>query len=273
MFSSAQIHNLKKNPMPAATVTIEDDGSGDLAKPEGLAFDGSGNLWVGAEHLGLVLEYTASQLNAGGVQTPHIILNGNSFSFDSSSLPIFDGSGNLWVIDESVSNGNGGSGEIFKYTASEVAGFTAGTNHVDPAFGLGASIFQHIEGAAFDAQGNMWLADEDADKVYEFSASQLSGSGLGNDLAPVVTLSPVTVKGHCTESIDGPYGVAIDAKGNLYIVNTGTTGPSCVGSITEFAAKKIAASGSPAPKAFVSSNSTGSNVDFSGYPVFGPTVP
>ena len=145
---------------------------------------------------------------------------------------------------------------------------------VDPAFGLGISSFEHIEGAAFDKNGNMWIADEDGGKVYKFLANQLSGAGLSNNPTPAVVLSPTAESGQqCTQSLDSPYGVAVDSKGNLFVVNAGDTGPNCVGSLAKFSSKSITASGSPVPVVFISSNASGTNLDFSGYPIFGPSIP
>jgi hypothetical protein len=272
-FTHAQLQELKKHPAPPANVIITDSGAGDLAKPEGLAFDSNQNLWVGAELSREVLEYTRAQLATSGNPVPNIILNGNSFSFSSPSDVLFDKLGNLWVIDEDFSNGNGGAGEAFRYDAEQLSGLNAGTNHVDPAFGFGIPAFQHIEGAAFDNEGNMWIADENADTVSEFLASDLAGSGLGQNPTPAVTLSARSMKGRCPQSLDSPYGVALDTKGNLFVVNADGSAPNCFGSLAKFSRSSIAASGSPKPKVFIVSNRAKTNLDFSGYITFGPKVP
>ncbi len=150
---------------------------------------------------------------------------------------------------------------------------TAGPNTVDPAFSFGIPAFLHLEGAAFDTKGNFWIADQDGGKVYKFLAADLSGTGLHKNPTPAVILGSFLEVGQCTESLDEPYGVAVDSGGNLYVVNDGETGPDCFGSLSKFSAKSIETSGNPKPKVYVSSNSGGSNIDFSGYITFGPTVP
>jgi sugar lactone lactonase YvrE len=85
---------------PTPTVTIG-ASAGSLANPGGLAFDGSGNLWVsnvGVSNLGssTIVEFAASQLVSSGTPTPNVTLGGSSlvgpfglaFQPHASNLPI-----------------------------------------------------------------------------------------------------------------------------------------------------------------------------------------
>src|SRR6266850_2824737 len=56
MYTPKQIKKLKKH-VPTPTVIISQDTGGNLSGPEGMAFDASGNLWVGAENGQEILEY------------------------------------------------------------------------------------------------------------------------------------------------------------------------------------------------------------------------
>jgi sugar lactone lactonase YvrE len=265
-FSASELHLLKKR-VRAAAVTISEDSGNNLSGPEGLAFDSSGNMWVGAENGQVVLEYTPTQFAASGSPTPNIILNA-TFKFSSPSHVAFDGSGNLWVVDEGIANGNGGSGEVFKYTHAQIAGLTAGTIDLLPVFGISLNAFSHLEAITFDGSGNLWLADEGSNNVYEFTANQLTATGLATDLTPAVVLSASSRGGSCHLSLDGPYGVAVDASGNLFVSNANTAG-RCLGSLAEFSAGSIASTGSPKPKAFI----TGSTLNSPNAITFGPSVP
>ena len=271
-FTRAQIRTLARNSAPAATVIISADGGGLLNGPEGLAFDSAGNLWVGSENGHRVLQYSAAQLAASGNPTPNIILNGSTFSFSSPSNPVFDGAGNLWVVDEDITNGQGGTGKIFEYTSAQVTALTAGTNTVDPVVGIASADFQHLEGLAFDGSGNLWVADENAGTVDQIQASQIAGAGLSQNITPAVILTAATLNGACTQSLDAPYGVAIDARGNLLVGNKGTTS-QCLGSVAKFPAGRITSSGSPRPSVLLRANANGTNLNAPNNLTIGPAVP
>jgi hypothetical protein len=280
-FPRSQINALKTISGPAATIIISEDVGQNLNGPEGLAFDAAGNLWVGSEggQLGPggqeILMYKAAQLTASGNPIPDVILNASSFSFSSPSLPVFDRAGNLWVVDEDISNQAGGSGEIFRYNRKQITGLSAGTQNIDPAFGIGYAGSAELEGAAFDAGGNLWVADERSTLIYKFAANQLRGTGLFQNVTPTVILNPtaVTDGSPCTLSIDSPYGVAVDGLGNLYVGNAGTTGSNCLGSLARFSAVSIRKSGSPTPQVYISSDSSGTNLDTPNYLTWGPVLP
>jgi streptogramin lyase len=271
-FTKAQIGALARNSAPSAIVTIAEDGGGNLNGPEGITFDAAGNLWVGAEDGQKILMYTPGQLASSGNPTPNVILNGSSFSFSSPSNVVFDTAGNLWVVDEDISNGHGGNGEIFEYTSAQVSGLTAGTQNVDPVLGVASADFAHLEGLAFDGSGNIWVANEEADTVVEILASQINGTGLSRNVTPAVVLSTTNMPGRCNQSLNGPYGVAIDQKGNLFVGNAATTA-QCAGSLAKFLTKNITTSGSPKPAVFISANLKGTNLNAPNYLTFGPSIP
>jgi sugar lactone lactonase YvrE len=264
-FTRAQFRAAKKHPTPHAVVTISEDGGSNLDGPEGLAFDSSGNMWVGSERGQVVLMYSPGQYAASGNPTPAVILNASSFNFSSPSNVVFDGAGNLWVVDENIDNGNGGTGEAFRYNRTQISGLSAGTHHIDPAFGIAFSGFAHLEGLTFDGGGNLWIADESTDLIYKFSTSQIGGSGLSQNLTPVITLDGVPEGGACGKSINNPYGIAFDAAGNLYVANAVATS-GCPGSLASFTASAVSSSGTPAPRTFITSN-----INDPGYLTIGPT--
>ena len=266
-YTQSQIDKLKKHvPTPAVTISI-DTGS-NLSGPEGIVFDGSGNMWVGAENGQVILEYTPAQFAASGNPTPHIILN-SAGGFSSPSHLRFDSGGNLWVVDEGVfPNGNGGAGEVFKYSHAQIAGLSAGSHNIDPVFGVSISAFEHLETIAFDGGGNLWVADEFGNRVFQFSAGDLVGTGLHQNLTPAVVLSPTAEGGSCNLSIDAPYGLAFDGSGNLFVANAGSGGGGCHGSLAQFSAGSIGSTGSPKPKVFATGGLVHPNAL-----TFGPTVP
>jgi sugar lactone lactonase YvrE len=253
-------------------VTISEDAGNNLDGPEGLVFDASGNMWVGSEDGREVLMYAPAQYAASGNPTANVILNANSFNFSSPSNLVFDPVGNLWIVDEDISNGNGGTGEVFRYTKAQITGLTVGTHYIDPVFGIAVPWFVHLEGLAFDKSANMWLADERGLNVYKFAADQVTGTGLSQNLTPAVVLSTASESGPCAESLDGPYGVAVDQEGNLFVSNANLAG-HCLGSLAEFSAKSIESSGSPIPKVFITTTVYGNNINDPNNLTFGPSLP
>jgi len=261
-YTQAQIHKLKKH-VPTPAVIISEDTGSNLSGPEGIVFDSSGNMWVGAEDGEVILQYTPSQLAASGNPTPNVILNGG---FSSPSHLQFDSAGNLWVSDEDISNGAGGTGEVFRYNNAQISGLSAGTHSIIPVFGISLNAFTHLETIAFDGGGNLWVADEFGNSVYEFSAGDLGGSGLDQNLTPAVVLTATAERGSCNMSIDAPYGLAFDNGGNLFVANAGSGG--CSGSLARFAGGRIGSTGSPKPNVFGTAGLNRPNAL-----TFGPTVP
>jgi sugar lactone lactonase YvrE len=73
-FSPAQITAGSGNPVPA--VALSSFTNSDA--PAGLAFDGSGNLWIST--ISSVVEFTASQLGATGAPTPAVTITGSALN-------------------------------------------------------------------------------------------------------------------------------------------------------------------------------------------------
>jgi hypothetical protein len=180
----------------------------------------------------------------------------------------FDGAGNLWVVDENIANGNGTTGEVFRYDRGQILGLSPGNHFIDPDFGIGSSDFVHLEGLTFDGGGNLWLADESTNQIFKFPNSQLDGSGLSNNLTPSVVLSGVPIKGPCGSTLNNPYGIAFDSSGSLFVAGAFVSS-GCPGTLAEFSPGSISASGSPNPSVFVKAKKNG-NVNDPGYLTFGP---
>ena len=89
--------------------------------------------------------------------------------------------------------------------------------------------------AAYNASGDLWVANPGNDTVVEFTPSQLSASG---SPTPTVTIS--------SGSFHGSEAVAIDPSGNLWVSNYGS------GTLVEFTPSQLSASGSPTPTVTIS---------------------
>jgi len=194
--------------------------------PEGLAFDGSGNLYVANAG-----NNTIEEFNATG--------SGSVFAAASSGLsfPVsvaFDASGNLFVA-------NAGNSTIEEF----------GTNGTGTTFASAASGLDIPEGLAFDSSGNLYVANYN-DTILKFSSTGsgtvFTASNLNNPMGLAFdssgnlyvanagnnTIEKFNPSGSGTlfsntNVLFEPEGLAFDNSGNLYVANRRSTG-----SILEF---------------------------------------
>lgn len=125
--------------------------------------------------------------------------------------------GDLWVTD---------------FPANAVDMFAAGTLNSSPTTptarltsGLNGPV-----GLAFDASGNLWVANNNGSTVVEYAASSLTSS-------PRVTAT-------ISSGLNLPWGLAFDPHGNLWVANNGA------GTVTEYAAPALTSD--PAAEATIS---------------------
>lgn len=101
-----------------ASVMLYDDGSGtSIARPEELAFDRNGNLWLANNESDTVVEFAKTQLTSSGNPVPMVKLS--SHAFDGPDGLAFDAKGNLAVY----SGGSGpiiGDGTIARFTVKQL---------------------------------------------------------------------------------------------------------------------------------------------------------
>ena len=83
------------SPNPSVTLTTT---GGSISASAGLAFDRSGNLWVGSTSgpKGIVA-FSPAQLAVSGSPVPSVILSSNGTNLDEPAGLTFDNFGNLWV--------------------------------------------------------------------------------------------------------------------------------------------------------------------------------
>jgi sugar lactone lactonase YvrE len=162
-FTASQLTS-SGSPTPAVVISAT---GGSMNQPLGAAFDASGDLWVVSDNS--LVEYAPSQLAATGAPTPTVTIGGDGSNSLNEPLALaFDASGGLWV-----SNGNTSPFSVVGYRASQL---TASGSPV-PAVTLtpSGSSLANPAGLAFDASGNLWVANvSGASPIVEFSASQLT---------------------------------------------------------------------------------------------------
>jgi len=243
------------NPVPAVTIT----GVGDaLEYPYGMAFDTWGNLWVVSNFVGVVYEYARWQLAHSGSPTPVRTIS------DLPATPNGDGFdpwGDLWV-STAVST-QCPQGCVVEFSKYELASL-----HPKPTVIISSTGGANL---SFTRSGDMWLAtgggpasdcvygDPCNNELVEFTRAQLSASG---SPAPIVTISS-DIPGCSTYgapavpcangSLYGPYGVAVDSAGDVWVSNFNT--PTAV----EYGRDQLFKSGSPTPVRTIAGPDTGMN--------------
>ncbi len=191
------------------------DGTGAAAaftEPYGVAVDGSGNLYV-------TDDTTIRKITPGGVVSTFAGAESIGSADGSGSLPRFsgpvgaaiDGGGNAYVADNA-------NNTIRMVTPSGVVTTLAGSPGTSgSADGTGsAARFNGPNGVALDGAGNIYVADTRNNTIRKVSAG-----GVVTTLAGAAG-SPGSADGSGTAArFRIPFGVAVDASGNLFVSDSG----------------------------------------------------
>jgi DNA-binding beta-propeller fold protein YncE len=115
---------------------------------------------------------------------------------------VFDTQGDLWVSDS-------GSNAVFEYTTAQLA---VGRPNVIPNITITSNpAFTGPIGIAFDAAGDLWIANTGTTTIFEFNAASLPTAA-----GSTVTLTPnVTLSDDGNDSIQAPWALVFDSAGNL----------------------------------------------------------
>jgi sugar lactone lactonase YvrE len=188
---------------PVPTVTLGSSGTGAMDGPISLAFDGSGDLWIGSLVNNTIIRLTPAQLATSGSPTPAVVLGATANSIDEAYSITFDRSGNLWVAN----NGAGGAdvGTLVAFSPTQLTSSGSPVPHVTLA--SNGTNLNAPDSLTFDPFGNLWVSDSGTNAVVEFTPTQLTTSG-----TPV----PVSTLAGSNTRLDGPIGV-------LFVPATGYT--------------------------------------------------
>ncbi len=224
---------------------------GGLYSPEGVAIDGSGDIWVASSSLGgSINEFKpngapvsgSSGFTGGGLDAPYGILidtTGNVWAsnLDGNSLSEFNpATGN--PVSSTGSSGAGHnepeeitidpSGHIWaaNFGGDSLSEFNSSNGSpVSPSAFTGGGLYAPL-GLAVDTSAHLWIANTDGNVLSEFNTS--NGQAVSAD-------------GY-TGSLSYPFGVAVDGSGNVWVANEGVVSAS---SISEFGSSGTVSSNSP----------------------------
>jgi sugar lactone lactonase YvrE len=175
------------SPAPAVVLGAT---AGSMSRPYGVAFDASGDMWVAST--GVLVEYTPSQLMVSGSPAPAITIMANE-SYPAAALGMaIDPAGGVWIA-----NGIASPFSIVGYSASQLT--TSGAPVPAVTLTPNGSSLKVPASIAFDASGNMWVANAGGATIVEFAASQITSSG-----------NPVPTTTIASSSATRPFGLAFN---------------------------------------------------------------
>jgi len=191
--------------------------------PVSVAFDSAGNMWVADYINSRVLEFQPpfSTGMQASIVIGHSTFTDSSYAYtgktglDGPTGIAFDSSGNLWVSDLArimefsppFSNG---------MAASLVIGQT-GFNTYES--GTTSALLYRPSSIAFDASGNLWVADTRNNRTLEFARPFSTGM----NASTVIGQTSFTATHSCStsqSSMCSPVGVAFDSTGNLWVTDS-----------------------------------------------------
>ncbi len=193
--------------------------SAQLETPAGVVVDGAGNVYILTSSDGRVREVSATVINTiAGIGTFGFSGDGGPATSAEFSAPTglaLDSGGNLYVADT-------GNQRIRKFTSggtiNTIAGNGADASSYSGDGGPAAKAqLNGPKGAAADAAGNVYIADTGNNRVRvvltdgnikTFAGTGTAGYSGDNGLAVSAQLSQ-------------PFGLAVDAAGNLYVADFG----------------------------------------------------
>ena len=156
-----------------------------------------------------------------------------SVGLDVPNSLAFDSSGDLWVA-------NFGDRTVVEYPRQQLSG-----GPVVPALTISSGPSGSLNspaGMAFDASGDLWVANDLSNTLVEYSKTSLT-------YGPVVP--DVTITSDGSKSLSGPYALAFDSAGDLWVANYDSS------TLVDYPKNRLA-SGAQVPAVTISSDSSGS---------------
>jgi hypothetical protein len=217
-------------------------GGGAISGAGFLAADANANMWTSSGFRAAIFLVPNSQIvNSSNFNWTNVcqLPTPESGTTPAPSGIAIDQSGTVWVADSA------NPGWFYGYSTSAVtsncpvspttASQPTNTYHLTSVNNSDVSVTGAVlMGMAFDAGGNLYIADQNQGFVYKFLAGQLTGSNLA--LSADVAINVISEGGD-----QSPHALAFDANGNLWVSYLGH------GSIEEYTAGQLGGTGATYP--------------------------
>jgi len=188
--------------------------SAQLNYPQAVAVDASGNLYIADSNNNRIRKVS------GGVITT--VAGDGNFGYNGDGMPAtdawlngpngltVDSAGDIFIAD----TGNGRIRKVSGGSIATVAG-NGGFGYNGDNIAATSAEFTSPSGVAADSDGNLYIADPGNHRVRKVSAGMITTvAGTGT---PGYNGGSIPA---ASAELDGPWGVAVDASGNLYIADT-----------------------------------------------------
>jgi len=190
--------------------------SASLSYPTGVALDAAGNLYIADNNNNRIREVGLNGIIRTVAGNGSAIYAGDGGGATSASLAnpsgvALDAFGDLYIADSL-------NERIREVDTNGIITTVAGNGSADYTGDGGAATNASLyfpDGVALDAAGNLFIADYDNERIRKVDANGVittvaggGGGGLGDGGAPSNAI------------LQGPFGVALDAFGNLYIADS-----------------------------------------------------
>jgi streptogramin lyase len=231
ILSSYTAAQLASSGSPAPTVSFT---ASTAQTHEAIAFDGEGNLWVALSGIpdSFIKKYASADLASSGSPSPSVTISGGSL--DSPVGLAFDTIGNLWVT-------NFFTNTLLKYSPDQLLADGSPTPAVTISTNAAGSL-DGPNGTAFDAEGNLWISNRNANTLVQYSPDQLTTTGTPEPAATIST--------DVANSLDGPTGLAFDADENLWVANFNSS------TLVRYTSDQLAVTGTPTPAIVISASTS-----------------
>ena len=190
--------------------------------PVSAVTDAQGNIWVSDWGNSRVLRYSPPFTNGMAANLvlgqTNFTTGGKSGTQSGLSLPhglAFDKAGNLWVADSY-------NARVLEFSPPFSSGMSASLMLGQPGFNNGvcsgtasASSLCYPSDLTFDANGDLWVVDDDENRVVEFRPPFVSGESASIVLGQQDFSSKV--QGTGAAGLGLPWGAAFDQSGNLWV--------------------------------------------------------
>jgi hypothetical protein len=189
------------------------DGTGTAARfngPRGLAFDGSGNLFVADTNNHKIRKITPAGVVstfAGSGSQGNTDGTGTAASFRFPRGIAIDSSDNLYVVDV-------GNHTVRKITPAGVVTTFAGSGSSGSTDGTGtAASFNAPNEITIDSSGNLFVADTNNNKIRKITPAGVVTTVAGSSAAGYTDATGTAARFY------RPFGITIDSSGNLFVAD------------------------------------------------------